>query len=99
MLGEYVRWLQSNNARGGRLYKESFENKWPSLVNSKTQLHMEMYDLLKKVDELSLKVVEDLSASATSKLLEQEIREVVSSNFFWIISINYSTEFTRNGWR
>lgn len=81
LLGEYVRWLQSNNARGGRLYKESFENKWPSLVNSKTQLHMEMYDLLKKVDELSLKVVEDLSASATSKLLEQEIREVFLGTF------------------
>lgn len=81
LLGEYVRWLQSNNARGGRLYKESFENKWPSLVNSKTQLHMETYDLLKKVDELSLKVVEDLSASATSKLLEQEIREVFLGTF------------------
>ncbi|XP_031263788.1 probable transmembrane GTPase FZO-like, chloroplastic [Pistacia vera] len=81
LLGEYMMWLQSNNAREGRRYKESFENRWPSLVFPKTQLQLETYDLVTKVDEVSLKVVENFSASATSKLFEQEIREVFLGTF------------------
>lgn len=78
MLGEYLTWLQSNNAREGRLYKESFEKRWPSLAYSDKQHHLETYELLRKLDQLSLRVIENFSANAASKLFEQEVREVVS---------------------
>lgn len=80
LLGEYVIWLQSNNVREGKLYKESFAKRWPSLISPNAQMHLETYELVKQVD-LSLKVIENFSAGAASKLFEQEIREVVSSNF------------------
>ncbi|XP_044487086.1 probable transmembrane GTPase FZO-like, chloroplastic [Mangifera indica] len=81
LLGEYMMWLESNNASEGRQYKESFENRWPSLVIPNTQLPPDTYNLMTKVDEVSLKVVENFSASATSKLFEQEIREVFLGTF------------------
>ncbi|KAI9181181.1 hypothetical protein LWI28_012186 [Acer negundo] len=81
LLVEYVTWLKSNNARERRRYKESFENRWPSFVYPKTQVHSESYKLVEKVDEFSLRVIEQLSASATSKLFEQEIREVFLGTF------------------
>lgn len=79
-------WLQSNSAREGTLYKESFERKWPLFVYPRNQGGLEAYELLKKGDELSLKVIEDFSASAASKLFDQEIREVVSVNLARIIN-------------
>ncbi len=48
-------------------------------------MHLETYELLKKLDRSSLRVVENFSASAASKLFEQEIREVVSLKFFMIM--------------
>ncbi|KAK2648293.1 hypothetical protein Ddye_015782 [Dipteronia dyeriana] len=81
LLVEYVTWLKSNNARERRRYKESFENRWPSFVHPKTQVHFESYELVEKVDEFSLRVIEQLSASASSKLFEQEIREVFLGTF------------------
>ncbi|KAK1561189.1 hypothetical protein Q3G72_035297 [Acer saccharum] len=81
LLVEYVTWLKSNNARERRRYKESFENRWPSFVYPKTQVHSESNELVEKVDEFSLRVIEQLSASATSKLFEQEIREVFLGTF------------------
>ncbi|KAL5792944.1 hypothetical protein ACOSP7_001538 [Xanthoceras sorbifolium] len=81
LLGEYVIWLKSNNARERRRYKESFENRWPLFVYPKTQVHLETYELVEKVDEFSLRVIENFSASATSKLFEQEIREVFLGTF------------------
>lgn len=42
----------------------------------------ETYELLRKVNETSLRAIENFSASAASKLFEQEIREVVSLKFF-----------------
>ena len=82
-------WLQSNNAREGSLYKESFERKWPLFVHPHNQVGLEAYELLRKGDELSLKVLEDFSASAASKLFDQEIREVVSANLATIINETY----------
>ncbi|KAK0581509.1 hypothetical protein LWI29_014647 [Acer saccharum] len=81
LLVEYVTWLKSNNARERRRYKESFENRWPSFVYPKTQVHSESNELVEKVDVFSLTVIEQLSASATSKLFEQEIREVFLGTF------------------
>ncbi|XP_021653150.2 probable transmembrane GTPase FZO-like, chloroplastic isoform X3 [Hevea brasiliensis] len=80
-LEEYALWLKSNSSREGKLYQESFEKRWPSFVNSNTQMHLETYELLEKVDDASLKVIENFSAGAASKHFEQEIRELVYSNF------------------
>ncbi|XP_042517367.1 probable transmembrane GTPase FZO-like, chloroplastic isoform X2 [Macadamia integrifolia] len=80
LLGEYLVWLQSNNIHEGRLYGEYFEKRWPSFVSPHNQVS-ETHKLLKKGEELSLKVVEDFSASAAAKLFEQEIREVVLGTF------------------
>ncbi|OMP05077.1 Thiamine phosphate synthase [Corchorus olitorius] len=80
LLGEYVMWLQSNNAREGTLYKESFERRWPSLAYSDKH-QLETYDLLRKLDQLSLKVIENFSAKAASKLFEREVREVFLGTF------------------
>ncbi|XP_043691420.1 probable transmembrane GTPase FZO-like, chloroplastic isoform X2 [Telopea speciosissima] len=80
LLGEYLMWLQSNNAREGTLYREYFEKRWPSFANPHNQ-EVETQKLLKKGEELSLKVVEDFSASAAAKLFEQEIREVFLGTF------------------
>jgi hypothetical protein len=82
LLGEYLKWLQSNSANGGKLYKEQFEKRWTSITYPTSQIHLETHDLAKKVD-LSIRVIENLSAGATSKLFEKQIREAVSSNFLW----------------
>ncbi|KAF2325180.1 hypothetical protein GH714_024916 [Hevea brasiliensis] len=80
-LEEYALWLKSNSSREGKLYQESFEKRWPSFVNSNTQMHLETYELLEKVDDASLKVIENFSAGAASKLFEQEIRELYLGTF------------------
>lgn len=72
-------WLHSSNDSQGRLYRESFEKRWPSLVYSNTQMTLERFDLLRKLDEQCLEVIENFSASSASKTFDQEIREVVSS--------------------
>ena len=82
LLGEYLKWLQSNSARGGKLYKEQFEKRWTSVTYPPSQIHLEAHDMAKKVD-LSIRVIENISAGATSKLFEKQIREAVSSNFLW----------------
>ncbi|CAA7056126.1 unnamed protein product [Microthlaspi erraticum] len=76
LLGKYAEWLQSNTAREGSLSLKSFESKWPKYVNSKTQLGIDTYDLLRKTDKLSLKTIQNLSPGTTSERLEQDIREV-----------------------
>ncbi|KAK4493513.1 hypothetical protein RD792_005559 [Penstemon davidsonii] len=80
LLGEYTIWLESNNARKGNIYKESFERKCPSLVPS-TQSTLKASELIRTKHELGIKVIRDFSASAASKLFEQEIREVLLSTF------------------
>ncbi|GMI73825.1 FZO-like [Hibiscus trionum] len=81
LLGDYVTWLQSNNAREGRLYKESFEKRWPSVTFSDKHYPLESYELLRKLDQLSLRVIENFSANAASKLFEREIREAFLGTF------------------
>ncbi|KAM3687438.1 hypothetical protein ACJW31_10G075700 [Castanea mollissima] len=81
LLGEYVMWLQSSNAQEGSLYKDSFEKRWPSYVYPNSHVHLETYELLKRLDRISLRVVENLSASTASKIFEKEIREVFLGTF------------------
>lgn len=81
LLIDYVSWLHSSNDGQGRLYRESFEKRWPSLVHSNTQMTLERFDLLRKLDEQCLKVIENFSASSASKTFDQEIREVFLGTF------------------
>ncbi|KAB5557434.1 hypothetical protein DKX38_008343 [Salix brachista] len=80
LLGEYLKWLQSNSARGGKLYKEQFEKRWTSVTYPTSQIHLEAHDMAKKVD-LSIRVIENISAGATSKLFEKQIREAFLGTF------------------
>lgn len=63
------------------MYQESLKKLWPSIVFPATQMHFEMYESLKKVDDLSLKVIKNFSPTAASKLFDQEIREAVRASF------------------
>ncbi|KAK6937525.1 GTP binding domain [Dillenia turbinata] len=81
LLVDYVTWLQSSNASEGKMYNESFEKKWPSVVHRHSEVQLKTSELLRKADELSVKAVENFSASAASKLFDQEIREVFLGAF------------------
>ncbi|KAJ8899434.1 hypothetical protein K2173_018408 [Erythroxylum novogranatense] len=81
LLGEYLTWLQSSNVREGKLYKESFSRRWPSFTDPNPHMYLDTYDSLKKVDELSLRLIEDFNVDVASKLFEQEIREVYLGSF------------------
>ncbi|XP_031744115.1 probable transmembrane GTPase FZO-like, chloroplastic isoform X2 [Cucumis sativus] len=81
LLQDYESWLQSGNANEGTVYQESLQKLWPSIVFPATQMHFETYELLKKVDDLSLKVIKNFSPSAASKLFDQEIREAFLGTF------------------
>ncbi|KAK4418268.1 putative transmembrane GTPase FZO-like, chloroplastic [Sesamum alatum] len=80
LLREYAMWLESNNARKGNMYKDSFEKRWPSVVPS-FQSQLEGSQVLRTKHELGIKVIEDFSAAAASKLFDQEIREVLLGTF------------------
>ncbi|GLU03520.1 hypothetical protein SLE2022_207140 [Rubroshorea leprosula] len=81
VLREYLRWLESNNVHEGKLYMESFESKWPTLVHSDKSNHLETYDLLRKLGQFSLRVIENFSANAASKQFDQEIRQAFLGTF------------------
>ncbi|KAL8548348.1 hypothetical protein ACS0TY_007609 [Phlomoides rotata] len=80
LLEDYVMWLQSSNVRKGNLYKETFEKRWPSVFPS-IQSHLEASELLRTKHEQGVAVIGDFSASAASKLFEQEIRETLLGTF------------------
>ncbi|KAL0371316.1 UNVERIFIED_CONTAM: putative transmembrane GTPase FZO-like, chloroplastic [Sesamum angustifolium] len=80
LLREYAMWLESNNARKGNMYKDSFEERWPSVVPS-VQSQSEASQVLRTKHELGITVIEDFSAAAASKLFDQEIREVLLGTF------------------
>ncbi|XP_058082986.1 probable transmembrane GTPase FZO-like, chloroplastic isoform X2 [Magnolia sinica] len=81
LLGEYLTWLQSSNAREGRRYKESFEKRWPAVVKPQDSTPSESYELMTKKEDISLQIIENFSPSAAAKLLDQELREVVFGTF------------------
>lgn len=72
-------WLQCN-AREGRVYKDAFADRWASCADPLKQVELENRDLLMARCEFSKTVLDNFSATAASKLFEQEIREVVSSS-------------------
>ncbi|KAL6962206.1 ubiquitin-specific protease [Sarracenia purpurea var. burkii] len=78
LLGEYTTWLPSSNAREGLLYKESFEKGWPSFGDPQKCGQLETGELLMRKYVRCVQVIENFSASAASRLFEQEIREVKS---------------------
>ncbi|KAJ4843024.1 hypothetical protein Tsubulata_045568 [Turnera subulata] len=80
LLKDYTLWLQSNNTREGKLYNESFERMLPSIIIPNSQFHSETSALAREA-EISLRVIENFSAGAASKLFEQEIREVFVGTF------------------
>ncbi|KAM7253750.1 hypothetical protein ACFE04_031432 [Oxalis oulophora] len=81
LLGDYVMWLQAKIGREGKLFQESFDNKWPEVNRPSTRVQIETYELLNSVDKLTLKVIGNLNASAASKQFEQEVREVFLGTF------------------
>ncbi|KAK4763980.1 hypothetical protein SAY87_013418 [Trapa incisa] len=81
LLVDYMVWLKSSNTRRGELYRESFERKWPSLAYPANEMSREKLDLLRKENKLGLKVIENFSAGTSSRLFEQEIREVFLETF------------------
>lgn len=81
VLGEYLRWLESNNVREGKQYMESFETTWPSLPYPDKSNHFETYDLLRKFGQLSLKVMENFNAKTASKLFDKEVRQAFLGTF------------------
>ena len=71
--------------REGNVYLDSFEKRWSGNSPHDDKQHfMESLELVKSGEELSIKVAGDFSSSAAAKLLEQEIREVVSLIFKFI---------------
>ncbi|CAI0448911.1 unnamed protein product [Linum tenue] len=81
LLEEYLTWLNSNNSREAKLYRESFDNRWPLIIDRNTEMQLDALESLKKVDNSSLKVLEDVTVVQASKLFEQEIRESFLGTF------------------
>ncbi|GAB4840767.1 hypothetical protein Ancab_021529 [Ancistrocladus abbreviatus] len=81
LLGEYSTWLQSSNACEARQCKESLEKRWSSLVDPLNQGESDYDTSLMKVDDRSLNSIQKYSATAASKLFDQEIREVFLGAF------------------
>uniref|UniRef100_A0A7N0SYC6 G domain-containing protein n=1 Tax=Kalanchoe fedtschenkoi TaxID=63787 RepID=A0A7N0SYC6_KALFE len=79
ILGEYLSWLNSKNSRERNLFKDSFEKKWPRILHDAADT--EAHELLKAVDEHSMSAIGEFSASAASKLFEQEVQEVFLGTF------------------
>nr|XP_029121551.1 probable transmembrane GTPase FZO-like, chloroplastic isoform X2 [Elaeis guineensis] len=81
LLWEYSKWLQSKIAHEGKLYMEFFNKQCQASGNVKGMSHSEPYGLLGNGEELSMKVIENFSASTVARLFENEVREVVLGTF------------------
>ncbi|XP_006851107.2 probable transmembrane GTPase FZO-like, chloroplastic isoform X1 [Amborella trichopoda] len=77
LLVDYSTWLDCSNAREGMQYTQIFEKEWPGFVFPEGLTLSEKNQLLDRREEHSIKVLEQFSASAATKLFDQEIREVV----------------------
>ncbi|MCE0481808.1 hypothetical protein HAX54_039880 [Datura stramonium] len=71
LLGEYTKWLQSKRDQEVQFYKQSFEKRWTSLVNPSDQIALGTTGVLERKPEVSIRVIEDFSAAAASKLFER----------------------------
>ncbi|XP_060181363.1 probable transmembrane GTPase FZO-like, chloroplastic isoform X1 [Lycium barbarum] len=81
LLGEYTKWLQSKRDQEVQFYKLSFEKRWTPLVNPSDQIELGTTGVLERKSEVSIRVIEDFSAAAASKLFERDIREVFLGTF------------------
>ncbi|TKY52619.1 transmembrane GTPase FZO [Spatholobus suberectus] len=81
ILEEYESWLYSKYTQQGRLYKKSFEKRWPRLSHESSQINFETNQLLKKVDQAGSQVIGNFSSSGVSKSFEQEVREMILGTF------------------
>ncbi|KAK4357375.1 hypothetical protein RND71_022985 [Anisodus tanguticus] len=81
LLGEYTKWLQSKRDQEVQFYKQSFEKRWTSLVNPSDQTGLGKTGVLERKSEVSIRVIDDFSAAAASKLFERDIREVFLGTF------------------
>ncbi|PHU07267.1 hypothetical protein BC332_23756 [Capsicum chinense] len=81
LLGEYTKWLQSKRDQDVQFYKQSFEKRWTSSVNPSDQIESGTSGVLERKSEVSIRVIEDFSAAAASKLFERYIREVFLGTF------------------
>ncbi|CAN0892882.1 Probable transmembrane GTPase FZO-like, chloroplastic [Linum grandiflorum] len=81
LLEEYQTWLRSNSSHKAKLCRESFDKKWPLIIDRNTKMQLDAAESLKIVKESSSKVLENLSVVSASKLFEQEIRESFVSTF------------------
>ncbi|XP_019188633.1 PREDICTED: probable transmembrane GTPase FZO-like, chloroplastic [Ipomoea nil] len=81
LLSEYMAWLQSNADSEEIFYRDSFQKRWPSLVDAEKQIQADTSKLLGRKYELSSRVMADFSPMAASKLFEQEIREAFLGTF------------------
>lgn len=81
MLEEYESWLYSKYTQQGRIYKESFEKRWPSLSHESSLINSETDRLLKKVDQAGSQLIGNFSISAVSKSFEQEVQEMIIGTF------------------
>lgn len=80
MLSEYLTWLRSNNTREGKLYVERFKQ-LHECVNQTDSVESEPRALFDKGEELSMTVLQNFSAAAAARLVEQEVREAVIGTF------------------
>ncbi|KAK7393537.1 hypothetical protein VNO78_22095 [Psophocarpus tetragonolobus] len=81
ILEEYKNWLYSKYIQQGRLYKESFEKRWPTLSRESREINFEMDQLLKKVDQAGSQVIDNFSSSAVSNSFDLEVREMILGTF------------------
>ncbi|KAL8167711.1 hypothetical protein V2J09_009210 [Rumex salicifolius] len=81
LLGEYSNWLQENNIREGRQFKETFEKKWSSFIEPDLKVNPASSRLPTEVDVLSIKAIQNFKADDASKLFDQEVREVFLGAF------------------
>ncbi|XP_031122217.1 probable transmembrane GTPase FZO-like, chloroplastic [Ipomoea triloba] len=81
LLSEYMAWLQSNADREEIFYRDSFQKRWPSLVDAEKQIQADASKLLGRKYVQSSHAMGDFSPTAASKLFEQEIREAFLGTF------------------
>lgn len=59
LLGEYSRWLLSNNASEGKAFMERFDKQWHALIDNEDEVPPEIYKLRGKGKEFSRNIMEN----------------------------------------
>ncbi|KAH0468862.1 hypothetical protein IEQ34_002094 [Dendrobium chrysotoxum] len=77
LLGEYSEWLQSKIVCEGELCLDRLQKQCNNELNIGDVTQSKTVGFLEHGKELSIKVMDNFSASAATKLFEQEIRDIV----------------------